>query len=59
MLTCLTKKGRVIKMRVDRIIKNEERLDKALMCIKNLEKALDDFVSLKKDIYYLNNYYRK
>ena len=44
-------------MKVDRISKNEERLDKIVEGVKNLENALNEFASLKKDIMYLNKYY--
>lgn len=42
---------------IDRISKNEERLDMALSSIENLEKALEDFKKNKKDIKLLNKYY--
>lgn len=42
---------------IDRITKNEERLDKALDCIRNLEYAIEEYKSNKKDIDLLNKYY--
>ncbi len=42
---------------IDRIIKNEERLDKILLNIQELEKVLTTFKANKKDIYLLNKYY--
>ena len=42
---------------IDRISKNEERLDMALSSVENLEKALEDFKKNKKDIKLLNKYY--
>ncbi len=42
---------------IDRIVKNEERLNNAIMCIKELETALNNFNSSKKDISLLNKYY--
>ncbi len=42
---------------IERINKNEERLDNVLLCIKNLENALKEFKSNKKNIYLLNKYY--
>lgn len=44
-------------MNVDRIIKNEERLDNAIESINDLEKALDKFRRNVKDIKLLNKYY--
>ena len=41
----------------ERIIKNEERLDNILNCIKLLEEALTNFNSNKKNIVLLNKYY--
>lgn len=41
----------------ERIEKNEERLDKALTSIKELERALENFESNKKSIDLLNKYY--
>ena len=43
---------------IERITKNEEKLDSALLSIKNLEKALEDFKSNKKNIADLDKYYR-
>ena len=40
-----------------RITKNEEKLDSVLSSVKNLEKALEDFKSNKKNIKALNKYY--
>ena len=40
----------------NRITKNEERLDKASLSVKNLENALNDFKKNKKSIEQLNNY---
>ena len=42
---------------IDRISKNEERLDKLLLNIKQLEKALENFKASKKDLDLLNKYY--
>lgn len=42
---------------MDRISKNEERLDNITKSIKQLEKALYDFKAHKKDINLLNKYY--
>ena len=44
-------------MRIDRIQKNEERLDLIRRSMKNLEEAFSDFVSHQKDLAYLNKYY--
>ncbi len=44
-------------MNIDRINKNEERLDKAILSIKELENALEIFKKNKKDINLLNKYY--
>ncbi len=44
-------------MSTDRIQKNEERLDSIMQSVKNLEDALSDFASHKKDLAYLNRYY--
>ena len=46
-----------MKANIERINENEARLDKALECIRNLEKALSDFVAAKADIQLLNEYY--
>ena len=42
---------------IDRISKNEERLDKLLLSVKELEVALENFKASKKDLDLLNNYY--
>jgi flagellar biosynthesis chaperone FliJ len=42
---------------LDRISKNEERLDNITKSIKQLEEALSKFKSNKKDINLLNKYY--
>ena len=42
---------------IDRIIKNEERLDKLLESIKKLNNAIDEFESNKKDLDLLKKYY--
>ena len=42
---------------IERITKNEERLDKILLNINNLEEALEVFKLNKKDLYLLNKYY--
>ncbi|MBP5328409.1 MAG: DUF4298 domain-containing protein [Spirochaetaceae bacterium] len=42
---------------IDRISKNEERLDHILLSLRNLEKALSDFKSQKNNLRLLNNYY--
>ena len=42
---------------IERIRKNEERLDKALLSVKELEKALSSFKANAKDIKALNKYY--
>ena len=42
---------------IERITKNEEKLDRVLSSIKNLERALEDFKNNKKDIQDLNKYY--
>ena len=42
---------------IDRITKNEERLDKSLESVKKLEEALSSFESNTKDIKALNKYY--
>ena len=42
---------------IDRITKNEERLDSMVLSIKKLEEALSDFKSKKKEINLLNKYY--
>ena len=42
---------------IDRISKNEERLDKLLESIKKLNNALDEFESNKKELDLLKKYY--
>ena len=42
---------------IDRINRNEERLDSIISSINNLEKALEEFKSNKKNIYLLSRYY--
>ena len=42
---------------IERIKKNEERLDSVLLSLKSLENALLSFKSNKKNIYLLNKYY--
>lgn len=42
---------------IDRIIKNEERLDKLLESIKKLNNAFDEFESNKRDLDLLKKYY--
>ncbi len=42
---------------IDRINKNEERLDKISSNIIKLEEALKEFRENKKDLYLLNKYY--
>lgn len=42
---------------IDRITKNEERLDNINLSIRNLEDALNAFKSNKKDIVQLKKYY--
>ena len=45
------------KKTIDRIKKNEERLDNINNCIKNVENALEEFKKNKKSINMLNKYY--
>ena len=45
------------KKTIDRIRKNEERLDNINTCIKNVENALEEFKKNKKSINMLNKYY--
>ena len=45
------------KKTIDRIRKNEERLDNINNCIKNVENALEEFKKNKKSINMLNKYY--
>ncbi len=42
---------------INRITKNEERLDSILLSLKNLEEAMSDFKSKRKDINLINKYY--
>ena len=42
---------------IERIIRNEERLDKIKDNVDCLQKELELFKSNKKDLYLLNNYY--
>ena len=42
---------------IDRIVKNEERLDDLLDIVKKLEDSLDKFKLCRKDFYLLNKYY--
>ena len=42
---------------IERITKNEERLDNILLSIDKLNKALDEFKSNKKNIQLINKYY--
>lgn len=42
---------------IERITKNEERLDKIVNCLQKLEEDLNEFKSLKKDISLVNRYY--
>ena len=42
---------------IDRITKNEERLDKILANIKELNTAIDHFKENKKDLMQLKRYY--
>ena len=42
---------------IERITKNEERLDKILLSIKKLEIALNEFKNNKKNISLINKYY--
>ena len=44
-------------MNIDRIVKNEKKLDNVKDSIKKLEKAMDDFKSNIKEIELLNKYY--
>ena len=45
------------KKTIDRIKKNEERLDNINNCIKNVENALEELKENKKNISMLNKYY--
>ena len=42
---------------IERIAKNEERLDKSIKVITDLEHAIKNFNDNKKDLYLLTNYY--
>ena len=42
---------------IDRITKNEERLDRINNCIKEMETALSNMKSIQKDLSLLNKYY--
>ena len=42
---------------IDRITKNEERLDKLLICIEELNNALDKYEQNKKELVLLKKYY--
>jgi len=42
---------------IDRITKNEERFDSIIKSVKELELALNNFKSNKKNLYLLNKYY--
>ena len=42
---------------IDRIKENEERLDNVLLSIKDLDKALNNFINNKGNIKKLNKYY--
>ena len=42
---------------IERINKNEERYDKVLKSVKDLEIALSNFNECNKDLYLLNKYY--
>jgi len=42
---------------IDRITKNEERLDSILLSIKKLDDALKEFNNNKKNIILINKYY--
>ena len=42
---------------IDRITKNEDRLDKITKSIHELENALNNFENIKKDLVLLNKYY--
>lgn len=44
-------------MRIDRIVKNEERLNNITTNINDIEKSLDKFKNSIKDIKLLNKYY--
>ena len=42
---------------IDRITKNEERLDRINECIKEMKNALSNMKSIQKDLSLLNKYY--
>lgn len=42
---------------IDRITNNEERLNKALECINNLQESINKLNDTKEDIVKLNKYY--
>ena len=42
---------------IERIEKNEERLERSLSCIHHLEEALGEFEKVKKEVSLLNRYY--
>jgi hypothetical protein len=42
---------------IDRITKNEERLDRINECIKEMKTALSNMKSIQKDLSLLNKYY--
>jgi hypothetical protein len=42
---------------IERITKNEERLDRINNCIKQMEEALSNMKSIQKDLALLNKYY--
>lgn len=46
-----------VMVNIERIKKNEERLDRIMESIKNLEEALEEFKVVQKDIKLLNKYY--
>lgn len=45
------------KKTIDRIRKNEERLDNINTCLRNVENALEELKENKKNINMLNKYY--
>jgi len=50
-------KNNIEKLVIDRITKNEKRLDSTLDSIKKLEEVLEVFKKSKNNIRLLNNYY--
>ncbi len=42
---------------IERITKNEERLDRINNCIKQMEETLSNMKSIQKDLALLNKYY--